>query len=201
MAALASIAKTDTLGVGSIKIGTPVDTVTVRRSPKGDLARVRHIRYSSVDDLPASGLLTTFDITEPGHAGEQVQFTRTRQSAVGAGGLAYSTFLRPRSESQDVIMAARVPQSRPGETRSGQGRVTDVQTSTVLAYAPEPSALDAPFEAIMRIVPRRPTESGANLPRPRPDTATVEDWLDGRSLKQFGPDQHAWVQNPLPEIV
>lgn len=201
MVALNSGSKTDGLGIGSVKIGTPVDTVMVRRSPKGDLARIRPIRYSSVDDLPASGLLTTFDITEPGHAGEQVQFARTRLGAVGAGQLAYSTFLKPKTESRDVILAARVPQSRPGVTRSVEGRDTDVQTSTVLAYAPQQRTLEAPFDAVMRIGPPRPTGGGANLPRPRPDRATVENWLDGRSLKQFQPDQHAWVQNPLPAIV
>jgi len=201
MAALQSQTEMPSVATGSIKIGTPVDTIAVRRSPKGDLARIRYIRYSSVDDLPASGLLTTFDITEPGHVGEQVQFFGTRHGAVGAGQLAYSAFLRPKPESLDVVLTARVPQAKPDVEGPAQGRDTDVQTSTVLAYAPQQSTLDAPFDAVMRIGPRRPAHTGANLPRPRPDTATVEDWLDGRSLKQFGPDQHAWVQNPLPEIV
>lgn len=210
MATLELTSETPKLDRGSVKIGDTVETVSVRW-PKGDFARIRPVSYAAIEQLPSSGLITTFGITDPHGADEPALSFEPRRMIAGPKGLSYSGFATRRADKPATIVVARLPKRKPEVSAATRAPKKTVRTSTVLAYAPERSGLDAPFDALMggaavdqrgdHAEVSRKAADGPFVPRPRPGVIAVENWLDGRSPKQFEPDQHAWVQNPLPESV
>ena len=201
LATLQSNALTPELEPGSIKIGEPVDTVRIR-SPKGDLARIRQVSFSSVEELPPSGSIATFGITDPRDAAEPTLAFEPPRTAAVPTELSYSRFAKGAAEPPATTVVKRLPERNPDSSPAQDSRHHAVETTTVLAYAPATANLEAPFDALMggATAENRPSD-GRFVPRPRPGILAMEDWLDGRSPKQFEPNQHSWVQNPLPESV
>ena len=203
LTAVEPVAETRELNVGSVEIADSVDTMRIDRPAKGDLAPIGYRTYSKIDNLPSSGHLATLALSDPHDSSlPPSSFSRGAQQTASADSDTYSAFEKAGGvEEAKVTVIARLPQAKPkGLTQEERRQV--VTTSAVLAYAPQPSTFDAPFDAVLRgepddIVAREET----NVPRPRPDPENLLAWLDGRALGQFAPDQHDWVKNPLPDSV
>jgi spore germination cell wall hydrolase CwlJ-like protein len=195
------------LKVGSVEIANLVDTVRIERPAKGDLQPVGYRTFIEAEDLPSSGQVATFEIT--GLHNDMLPASSFSQRSVQAASLeeesdTYSAFSNAEVEARSTVVVARLPSPRPKINVAQKFEGESVETSRVLAYAPATSSLDAPFDAVLADEPNEiaiPDESKINVPRPRPDPEMVLNWLDGRALGQFAPDQHDWVKNPLPEGV
>jgi spore germination cell wall hydrolase CwlJ-like protein len=115
-----------------------------------------------------------------------------------------SAFVKSADAPPPVAVAARVPQQKP-EAAAPARRTRAVQAAAVLAYARAPATIDAPFEALLG--GSRGQTEGADtadavetfVPRPRPDDATVAALL--AELISTEPEQHDWMNNPLPGSV
>jgi hypothetical protein len=206
LTAVEPASETRELTDGSVEIADTVETVTVQRPAKGDLAPIGHRTYSKADNLPSSGHVATLALSDPHDPALPAStFSRRAQQTTSTETDAYSAFEQAAAGSQQatVTVVARLPQAKPrGAARADRAQI--VTTSAVLAYAPEPSTLDAPFDAVLRGEPDEIVVQGgddSNVTRPRPDPEELLGWLEGRALGQFAPDQHDWVKNPLPDSV
>jgi hypothetical protein len=158
--------------------------------------------YSRVEDLPSWNIAAEVDLSYPPDPSiEPLAFKPQRNPQLSTEEVLVSIFVTPSaSAARSAIADARTPVARPsGPINRGYEHQI---ASTVLAYAPARSEIEAPFDAVMGGL-RAPGDEAAdgNMPRPRPDPALVLTWLNGRALGQFAPGQHAWVQNPLPASV
>jgi spore germination cell wall hydrolase CwlJ-like protein len=192
LAALPQMALTgaDRVGANALGLRRGSDTRTLP-TPR------RH--YSMVEELPSSGVVADLDVASPHDPTlEPLTFTPRRNPPLSTQEVLASVFAPPSLPgANSEIALARRPSARPrAPINRGYGQV-----STALAYAPARRGIEAPFDAVMGGLraPDQPDEAlNGNMPRPRPDPATVLTWLNGRALGQFAPGQHEWVQNPLP---
>ena len=180
-----------------IEVARRVDTVAV---PGAAPAKKRKL-FSSIDDLPMSGLLATLDITQPPDPSALgLRFSPRMLPPLAARDVSYSVFL-PRPAAAPPIAMARLPQAKP-EIDWPIGSRTPHVDAAVLAYAPAAAGIEAPFDAVIGgMGTDLSADDDTYRPRPRPDPETVLTWLDGRALGQFAPGQHDWVKNPLPASV
>jgi spore germination cell wall hydrolase CwlJ-like protein len=201
LAALQANPATPELTDGSVPVGATVDTTPIRRSAQGELAALPKHAGLSVEELPAAGQIDAFDITAP-HDGRIEPLVFSARETPPAEIVTYSSFSK-RVPSADPAMLARPPNDRSESagvaSRSAKDDVLDGTKSPLLAYAPANPDHEAPFDALMGgLRGAEDDEVAVYMPRPRPDEATVEAWLDGRSPAQFIAGQHAWMQNSLP---
>ncbi len=199
--AVAPNSQTRELFSGSVDIAEKVGSIRIVEAPKGDLG-LRQRSFASVEDLPSSGHLVTFDLAQaPSGMYPPLAFSRDAQRFTSGQEIAYSSFGKPVAGLSNPIVA-RVPAVQTGDTAGQRARKRNaVQTSTVLAYARSRSdELDAPFDALLG--GSRTAESAATfLPRPRPDDATVTALLAGTAIEADATEQHDWMSNPLPDSV
>ena len=212
LAAIGSDLQTIEIPAGSVSVGNFVETENFEASEKGDLALVRHRVGTQVEEMPFAGQIATLDMTAPYEPNSPALSFEARQASFDQ--VAYSAFVKPATMVALNAPVARLPHARPQIINAAlQSEAPAVQpavlrhgeapnASVVLAYAPAAESIEAPFDAVIgapRIAGRGDEDADGNMPRPRPDQATVAEWLDGRSLRQFDPGQHDWVQNKLPE--
>ena len=199
LAAVTPSIETRALSFGSIDIAAPVETVRIERAEKGDRATIRHPAYSSAEELPHAGQVAALDIGAPTtEATPEYAFRRASPAVEFA---AYSAFVKPvDTKSAQPALLAHVRGGRSDKDRApSRGKRLNVSR---LAYAPEPSTIAAPFDAVLGGVRNDVVDQGGDhdfVPRARPDPDKVLYWLEGRALGQFAPGQHAWVRNQLPK--
>lgn len=202
--AVAPAIETRELSSGSVKIAEKVETVRIVDTPKGDLGRLRHRKLASVEDLPPSGHLLTFAISEPHSDAMPTVAFAARAPGSGASAISYSTFTKEAAGRASETIVARAPRAKGDRTARAVRKGKGAQSTSVLAYARAPRELEAPFDALLGSRPRQDSveadkADSAFVPRPRPDEATVAALVAG--LGTTKPEQHAWVNNPLPSSV
>lgn len=196
--------ETQELSSGSIEVAEKVDTLRIVDAPKGDLAKIRTRNFTMVEDLPASGQLMAFDVSEPpGAAMPPLTFSARGLPAV-AEQVTTTLFTKPAAPAAEKVVVARVePAEAPAKPAARRGK--SVHMSSVLAYARPPSALDAPFDAVLGSprtdgVEDEVENEEAFVPRPRPDETAVAAWREARTA-ELALLQHDWMKNPLPPSV
>lgn len=160
--------------------------------------------YSSIEDLPAAGVVAAFELSDPFAVLPPAAFEPRRNPPAPAAKVLFSAFLKPAAPAIREVALARLPQAKPEVERPIGDRQVPGSTLTALAYAPGESGIEAPFTALLGGLRTEEAPASAldfNMPRLRPDPESVLAWLDGRALGQFAPGQHAWVRNPLPASV
>jgi spore germination cell wall hydrolase CwlJ-like protein len=194
--------ETQQLSSGSVKIAEKVETVRIVDVPKGDLGKLRHRSVASVEDLPSSGHLLTFGMSEPHSDALPTVAFAARRPGAGASDITYSAFAKPGASASETVAVARAPVQKPEfrtrAARKGKG------APSVLAYARAPREIEAPFDALLGAPregksPQVAEPDAAFLPRPRPNEATVAALVAGLGTTQ--PEQHSWMNNPLPPSV
>ena len=198
--------ETRELDSGSVEVANSVDTVRVARPAKGDLAPIGHRTFAKIENLPSSGQIAAVSVTDPVSGLPAASFSRAPQQTASAEGdeETYTGFVKPTDETNTAkVRVARLPSAKPHGGSSRRKREEVIETSAVLAYAPEPTTITAPFDAVLNGETRDVVvgDTEINVPRSRPDPDEVLAWLDGRALGQFAADQHDWVKNPLPDSV
>jgi hypothetical protein len=158
--------------------------------------------YSRVEDLPAAGVVASFELADPLAVLPPLTFEPRHNPPAPTAKVLFSAFAMPAPVAREVVLA-RLPQAKPEVEWPIGERQPFGATSTALAYAPAASGIDAPFDAVIGLRPSAGEQAAVDfkLPRPRPDPNAVLVWLDGRALGQFAPGQHEWVRNPLPASV
>ncbi|WP_224406283.1 cell wall hydrolase [Afifella sp. IM 167] len=162
-------------------------TERVNRDRKGDLLMTRSPVARKSDRLPAAGQLWNMDdifsATEEADL-PKVALQIPSEKDTAELMVAYSHFMREQTISTEngILLA-----------RSGAGTAN----STLVAYAPTDSDIDAPFDAVIGSTPADGTL--VQEPRAKPDDSpSFWDWLRGhRSSKP----EHSWMLNPLPASV
>jgi hypothetical protein len=167
--------------------------------------RPAHRNFATVEELPPYRLLAAVEVTAPYDPSlPALAFAARLQPPAAAEEVLFSAFAKHQiADAPAVIALARLPQSKP-EVVWPINRPSKDTTPLALAYAPAVRGIEAPFDAVLsgaRAHSPRPGDIDVYMPRPRPDPDLVLTWLQGRALGQFAPGQHAWVQNPLPDIV
>jgi spore germination cell wall hydrolase CwlJ-like protein len=196
--------ETHQLSSGSVKIAEKVETVRIVDVPKGDLGKLRHRSFASVEDLPSSGHLLTFAMSEPHSDALPTVAFAARAAGAGASDITYSAFAKSGAGASQTVAVARAPVPKPEFRTRAARKGIGAHTPSVLAYARAPREIEAPFEALLG-VPRKDKSvesaeaDAAFVPRPRPDDATVAALVAGLGTTQ--PEQHSWVNNPLPPSV
>ena len=172
----------------------------------GDAAaapRLRYHAYSSLDFLPPSGVVVSFRVTEPHDPRVPALGFASAPRQLAAIETGYSAFVRPAPRNPVATLAlVRLPQVKP-EAVWPLERAPAGAEGPLLAYASAEIPIVAPFDAVMGDLrgSALDQDDGIYRPRPRPDPEQVLGWLEGRSLGQFAPGQHPWVQNALPASV
>ena len=167
-------------------------------------ADARRKVYSWVEALPAAGVFSDADLSQPYDPALPASRFLARIPPANPGEIIYSAFLKPTLDDRRAIALARLPHAKPNHVFIVGPDGSMAANSAVLAYAPTVAGIEAPFAAVMSGNGPRVAEipdDGLYRPRARPDPAEVLAWLDGRALGQFAPGQHSWVQNPLPASV
>jgi hypothetical protein len=158
--------------------------------------------YSTVEELPASGVLASRDLAEPHNPAEPLLTFTPRRPPLTAEEVVHTAFGAPLSQHiRSAIALARLPQAKPIAVWSMPE--SGPQPSPLLAYARAPSPIEEPFQVVLglRRAVTEEADDGLYRPRPRPGAEVLSAWLGGRSPSQFTPGQHDWVQNPLPASV
>lgn len=148
-------------------------------------------------------------------------FSRASEPAVAEHAESVTVAEVPRARPEPLVseeIAVRLPRSKPANPgqrnteiaraepaepviRSRPVRARSEKAETpVLAYAPATPSLEAPFDAVLGGPGKNVTAGSepAFVPRARPGEAVLTNWLGDRSLSEFGPDRHDWMENELP---
>ena len=96
---------------------------------------------------------------------------------------------------------------RPAGRKAGSGErrralKAEKPSLQMLAYAPAPRLIEAPFDAVMggerRDIIAEEQDAPAFVPRARPGATVLTAWLGDRSISDFRPQKHDWADDPLP---
>ena len=204
---------------GSVEFGEKIDSVSIR-APKGDLPKLPKRIATTLAELPGSGQVASFGLTDPVNPREPKTSFKLSDGARELS-VAVLTFRKQAAPAKADVTVADVAVadvegtkssilSRPATRKAGSGerrraRKSNKASAQVLAYAPAPRSIEAPFDAVMggerRDILAEEQDTPAFVPRPRPGATVLTAWLGDRSLGEFGPQKHDWADDPLPPNV